>query len=60
VRRRKFIALVGGAALWPTVTRAEQPATPVIGFLHGATPDAYASLLAAFRKGLNEAGYVEG
>ena len=60
MRRREFIKLVGGAASWPTITRAQQPGTPVIGFLHGATPDSYASFLAAFRKGLNEAGYIEG
>src|SRR5262245_36234752 len=59
--RREFMALLGGAAAaWPIAVPAQQQAIPVVGFVSGRSPDGSVRSIAAFRKGLNEGGYVEG
>jgi putative ABC transport system substrate-binding protein len=59
MRRREFITLLGCVAAWPLGARAQQVSTPTIGYLHSGSSAAYAQLVAAFRQGLGETGYVE-
>ena len=57
MKRREFIKLVGGAAVWPASAHAQKPNIPMVGFLHGAS---YAPFVSGFAQGLNEAGFTEG
>ena len=60
IGRREFIAGLGGAAAWPVVARAQQRGLPVVGFVTAGSADASAALVAEFRKGLGETGYIDG
>lgn len=60
MRRRQFIILLGGAAVWPALGQAQQPTVTTIGFMSGRAPEDSKHLLAAFHQGLGEAGFVEG
>jgi len=60
VRRREFITLLGGAAVWPLAARAQQPTVPVIGLISALDPESSVSRMTNFRRGLQELGFVEG
>src|SRR4051812_49347703 len=60
MRRRDFVTLLGGAAAWPLAARAQQQGTPTIGFVSSRAPAESAGVVAAFRQGIGEAGFVEG
>jgi putative tryptophan/tyrosine transport system substrate-binding protein len=61
MRRRDFIKVIAGSTVaWPLAARAQQPAMPIVGFVNGRSPEDTVRITAAFRKGLNETGYVEG
>jgi putative ABC transport system substrate-binding protein len=60
MNRRAFITLLGGAAAWPLAARAQEPAMPVIGWLHGEAPDYFVLQLAGFHAGLKDGGFVDG
>jgi putative ABC transport system substrate-binding protein len=60
MRRREFITLLGGAAVWPAEAHTQQSAAPVIGFISTGSPITFAPLVAAFQRGLSETGYIDG
>src|SRR5262249_24309794 len=60
IRRRKFLATLGGAAAWPLAARAQQPAMPVVGLLRTTTAAPFAPIVVELRKGLSEEGFIEG
>ena len=60
MKRREFISLMAGVAVWPLAARADQKRSPVIGFLNGASYGLSEHLVRAFRQGLSEEGFVEG
>jgi putative ABC transport system substrate-binding protein len=60
MKRRDFIALLGGAVAWPLAARSQQAALPVVGYLNFGSPESDAYRLTGLRRGLNQSGYVEG
>jgi putative ABC transport system substrate-binding protein len=60
LKRREFISVLGGAAVWPLAARGQQIAMPVVGFLHARVPETSLAQVEAFRRALAENGYVDG
>src|SRR5262245_31663331 len=60
MKRREFVGLIGVTAVWPLAGRAQKSPVPVIGYLGFGSPEGYATRVAAFREGLQEAGYRDG
>src|SRR5262245_61166802 len=60
MRRRDFVTMLGAAVVWPLTARAQPPTMPVVGFLGTASAGPFAHLVASFRRGLQETGFVEG
>jgi putative tryptophan/tyrosine transport system substrate-binding protein len=60
VRRREFVAGIGGAAAWPVMARAQQSGAPVVGYLQAGSAEKTQAIIDAFRRGLAESGFVEG
>jgi putative tryptophan/tyrosine transport system substrate-binding protein len=60
MKRREFIAIAGGATAWPLAARAQRPAMPVVGLLHGASQEPFVANVAAFKQGLSQTGYIDG
>src|SRR6516165_6064083 len=60
MKRREFITLLGGAVAWPLAARAQRPVTPVIGYIDSRSPETMEDRLRSLRRGLKEAGYIEG
>src|SRR5262247_3871366 len=60
MRRREFITWLGGVAAWPLAARAQQSTMPAVGFVYPGAPELSTGIVAAFRKGLNETGFIEG
>ena len=60
IKRREFITLISAGTAWPLAVRAQQAAIPIVGLLHAGSPEPNTKLVAGFRKGLNETGYIEG
>jgi putative ABC transport system substrate-binding protein len=59
MQRREFMALLGGAATWPLAAHAQNPVVPKIGFLHVASAKPFPHIVAGFRQGLKETGFIE-
>ena len=60
MRRRDFIMGIASSVAWPTAAQAQQPATPIVGYLANSSPGTFTQFVTAFHRGLSEVGYVEG